>query len=131
MHDKIQELMNDFKELSDQLNVKNYNPMGNEFQKALSVGVMAFIMHELNKEYREEVEDEFDGAEEELSSAEEYYDMYLKNRDPILKTMTSQELSHANFWLNKIKAMNKTPEEQSKYNSLLSWHNSILEKLNK
>lgn len=131
MHTKIDELMKDFKELSDKLDIKGYNPMANDFQKALSVGVMAFIMHELNKEYREEVEDEFDGAMDELRSAEAYYDMYLNDKNPVLKTMASQELSHANFWLNKIKAMHKTAEEQSKYNSLLNWHNSILDKLNR
>lgn len=130
MNDKLSELKNDFNLLVNKIDLSSYNPMSTDFQRILNIGLMWMLLDEFAEEYEEKLEDEYSKAREELMSAESYYDMYSKEKDTILKTMTSQELNHAYYFLNKIRLMSKNNEEQNQYLRLKSWYDNLLNKIN-
>lgn len=131
MHNKLKEFEHDFNEIAEKINEKGYNPSNSEFQKALSIGLMALVMREMRKDEEEVLSDDYDHAKAELNDAEEYLEEYLETKDPTAKTIAGQELNHSKFWLDKIRLSHKTPAEQTRYKSLLDWHNDIMDRLNK
>lgn len=130
MNDKLSELRNDFNQLVEKVDLTSYNPMSADFQKILNVGLMWMLLDELAEEHEEKLDDEYSKAREELMSAESYFDMYSKEKDITLKTMTSQELNHAYYFLNKIRLMSKNNEQQNQYLRLKSWYDNLLNKIN-
>lgn len=131
MNDKLSELRNDFNQLVEKVDLTSYNPMSTDFQKILNVGLMWMLLDELAEEHEEQLEDDYDYLKDELMGSEKYYKLYMENKDPSLKSMASNELSHANYWLNKVRLASKSSKEQSTYNSMLSWYNNLLERINK
>ena len=130
MNDKLSELKNDFNLLVNKIDLSSYNPMSTDFQRILNIGLMWMLLDELEEEQEEHLEDEYSKAREELMSAESYFDMYSKEKDTTLKTMTSQELNHAYYFLNKIRLMSKNNEQQNQYLRLKGWYDNLLNKIN-
>lgn len=130
MNDKLSELKNDFNLLVNKIDLSSYNPMSTDFQKILNVGLMWMLLDEFAEEYEEKLEDEYSKAREELMSAESYYDMYKETKDPSLKSIVSDELRHSRYFLDKIRLMQKSNEEQNTYTRLKSWYDNMLNQIN-
>lgn len=130
MNDKLSELRNDFNQLVEKVDLTSYNPMSTDFQRILNIGLMWMLLDEFAEEYEEKLEDEYSKAREELMSAESYYDMYKETKDPSLKSIVSDELRHSRYFLDKIRLMQKSNEEQNTYTRLKSWYDNMLNQIN-
>lgn len=130
MNDKLSELRNDFNQLVEKVDLTSYNPMSTDFQRIINVGLMWMLLDELAEEHEEKLEDEYSKAREELMSAESYYQMYKETKDPSLKSIVSDELRHSRYFLDKIRLMQKSNEEQNTYTRLKSWYDNMLNQIN-
>lgn len=140
--EKLLELEKDFKEMLDKVNIHSYDPLSTAFQRFLNIALAYSVLKDMQedkglaKKYKSELDneeewDDFMHADSELDGAEEYLHMYKETKNPTLKSMASSELNHSHFFLDKIRLMHKTPEEQTKYNDLLARYNAMVEKINK
>ena len=129
MHKKIEELQKDFSQMLENVNMTSYNPLSNDFQKLANIGLMWLILSEMEEEVEEKMEDDYEKVKDELMGAETYFDMYSKEKDPTLKSLASDELRHALYFLNKIRLENKTSESKNHYMRLKTWYDDLLNKI--
>lgn len=131
MHDKIEELKSDFSDLLEKVNMEAYNPLSSDFQKLLNIGVMWYLLRKMDKIQEDVFEDDYEEAKEEIMGADKYYNMYKEHKDPTLKSLASDELKHAKYWLDKIRLTDKTPKQKNIYDDLLKWYNAMIGEINK
>lgn len=131
MEEKIKELKNDFSELLNKIDLKSYNPTSSEFQKTLNIGLLWYLLKKMDKVQDDVFQDEYAEAKDEIMGADKYYNMYKETKDPTLKSMASQEMNHAHYWISKIRLSDKTAKQKNAYDELLKWYNSMLEEINK
>lgn len=130
LKDKLQELENDFCEVFDKIDFKNYNPSSEQIRSLINIGLMWFLTYKMKHEEDEHLEHVKDHICDELESAEEYYEKWLETKDSTLKQMTKDELKHADFFIKQSRMMVKDVEEQAKLQKYINWYNNILSKLN-
>lgn len=131
MHNKLNELHKDFSQMLENIDMTSYNPLSNDFQKLANIGLMWLVLSEMEEEVEEKMEDDYDHVKDELMGAETYYDMYSREKDPTLKSLASDELKHALYFLNKIRLSEKGNEEKNHYLRLKTWYDNLLSKINK
>lgn len=131
MHTKIEELKKDFSEMLEKVDMTAYNPMSSDFQKLLNIGAMWYLLNKMDKVQEDVFEDDYEEAKEEIEGADKYFNMYKLEKNPALKSMASQELNHAKYWLDKIRLSDKTPAQKNTYDGLLSWYNAMFQEINK
>ena len=73
----------------------------------------------------ETFDDFADLAEDELAGSQKYLGFYQHAGDDSYKQLAKQELSHAAFWIEKAKAIAKTPEQQEHIKSYKRQHDDI------
>lgn len=131
MHEKVEELKKDFFDILKNIDIKAYNPLASDFQRLLNVGMMWYLLRKMDKIQEDVFEDDYEEAKEEIMGADKYFGMYKENKDPSLKSMASQELNHAKYWLDKIRLSDKTGTQKNTYEDLLKWYNAMMEEINK
>ena len=131
MHDKIEELKSDFSDMLKKVNMEAYNPLSTDFQKLLNIGTMWYLLRKMDKVQEDIFEDDYEEAKEEIMGADKYFSMYKEHKDPTLKSMASQELNHAKYWLDKIRLSDKTMKQKNTYDDLLKWYNAMVGEINK
>ena len=70
-----------------------------------------------------------DLAEEELAGATKYHSFYKQSGDDSYKQLAKQELSHAAFFIDKAKAVAKTPEQSEHIKSYKRQHDELAQAL--
>lgn len=130
MHEKLKELQKDFSQMLANVDMTSYNPLSNDFQKLANIGLMWLVLSEMHEETEEETEDEYSHVQDELMGAEKYYNMYSEQKDPSLKSLASDELKHALYFLNKIRLMDKEKINKNHYIRLKSWYDNLLNQIN-
>ena len=131
MHEKINEFKKDFLDKASMIDETAYNPTSTDFERALNIGLMWLVLNEFGEEQQEVFDDEYENVRDELMGSDKYYKMYLEDKNPQLKQMASQELSHALYWLNRLKLSDKTKEQQIEYDNLEEWYHAMLDSINK
>lgn len=131
MNKHLEELKKDFDEMTEKLDLNGYNPLSPEVQKIINIGMLYLVYEKLKKAHEKKLNDDFTRAEDELMGSETYYEMYMAERNPTLKSMASQEASHSKYFIDKLRMMTKNNEEEARYKQLLAWYNSLVEKINK
>lgn len=131
MHDKLEELKKDFYKMLEKVNIEAYNPLSYDFQKLLNIGLMWYLLRKMDKIQENVFEDDYEEAKEEIMGADKYYNMYKEHKDPTLKSMASDELKHAHYFLDKIRLSDKTPKQKNTYDDLLKWYNAMIGEINK
>ena len=131
MNNQLEELKKDFDNMVEKLDLNGYNPLSPEVQKIINIGMLYLVYEKLKEKHEEKLNDDFSRAEDELMGGESYYEMYMAERNPTLKSMAMQECNHAKFFLDKLRLMTRNSTEDARYKQLLTWHNSLIEKINK
>lgn len=131
MHNNIEELKKDFSETIKSVDMMSYNPLSNDFQKAVNIGLMWYLLRKMDKIQEDVFEDDYEEAKEEIEGADKYFNLYKEHKDPTLKSLASDELKHAKYWLDKIRLSEKTEKQKNIYDGLLSWYNAMLQEINK
>ena len=133
------ETMSDFKNLLSKVDFNSYSPYDKEYMKALFVGQMWDLVHDLNKamsEHKDHMEmlpvqipQKYSDIEEEIDGAKKYMKMSESTGDAQYKSMASDELRHAEILLKKAQAKNPVPAEQKVLHEMEELHNSLKAKL--
>lgn len=96
-----EELKKDFSKALDKINIDCYSPFSTKFMEALFIGQMLQSIKLL---------DEYADIDEELSSANEYFEKYQETKDVSFKEMANDELRHASILIKRMQA--KSPSEK-------------------
>lgn len=130
----IDEVCSDFKNSLAGIDFNSYNPNSAEFISALNVGLMWYLLQELNNEKIENVSIiknpfEKDEISDELFGAKKYFQKYLDSGDMNYKEMSGDELKHAGILIKKAYSKLPNAEEKTKLKSYEDELNSISKQL--
>lgn len=127
--EKLEELEHDFSSIFDTVDFSNYNPSSSQIQQLINIGLMWMLANEIKREKEENSDHVKDHIQDELMSAEEYYEKWEDEKDPTLKQMTKDELRHADYFIKQARMMAKNVEQQAKLQKYINWYNGILERI--
>lgn len=127
--EKLEELEHDFSSIFDTVDFSNYNPLSSQIQQLINIGLMWMLANEIKREKEENSDHVKDHIQDELMSAEEYYEKWEDEKDPTLKQMTKDELRHADYFIKQARMMAKNVEQQAKLQKYINWYNGILERI--
>jgi len=119
MDSTINEVFSDFKSSLKSIDFAFYNPNSVEFTSALNVGLMWYLLHEMNGKDVPETINETKTAEkseiaDELFGAKKYYQRYLDMNDAVFKDMAKDELKHAEILIKKANSKLPSGDEKMK-----------------
>lgn len=127
--EKLEELENDFSNIFDTINFSNYNPSSTQVQQMINIGLIWMLASEIKHEKDEHSDSVKDHIQDELMSAEEYYEKWENSKDPTLKQMAKDELRHADYFIKQARMMAKNVEQQAKLQKYINWYNGIVERI--
>lgn len=127
--EKLEELEHDFSSIFDTVDFSNYNPLSSQVQQLINIGLMWMLANEIKREKEENSDHVKDHIQDELMSAEEYYEKWEDEKDPTLKQMAKDELRHADYFIKQARMMAKNVEQQAKLQKYINWYNGILERI--
>lgn len=133
MDSNIKEVLSDFKNLLAGIDFNSYNPNSAEFDSALRIGLMWYLLQELKGENIEvfdmSKDSEKDEIADELFGAKKYLQRFLDSGDLNYKEMSSDELKHAGILIKKAYSKLPNAEEKAKLKSYEDELNSISKQL--
>lgn len=131
----INEVFTDFQNSLSSIDFKAYNPNSVEFQSALNVGLMWYLLNEIGGENVEKIvpmkmDSEKDDISDELYGAKKYFQKFLDSGDTTYKEMAKEELKHAEILIKKANAKLPTGEEKVKLKDYETELRQIYEQVN-
>ena len=129
LKDTLQELENDFCEVFEKVDFKNYNPSSEQIKSLINIGLVWFLTDRIKHDEEKQLKHVKDHICDELESAEEYYEKWLETKDYTLKQMVKDELKHADYFIKQSRMLVKDVEQQAKLQKYINWYNNILNKL--
>lgn len=135
MDSTINEVFSDFTNSIKNIDFSSYNPNSPEFQSALNVGLMWYLLCEIGEEKIEnkivpEKEIEKDEISDELYGAKKYFQKFMDSGDSVFKEMAKDELKHAEILIKKANAKLPSGEEKVKLKEYELELKEISEKVN-
>lgn len=129
LENKLLELQSDFSELFEKMDVLGYNPTSENMQKLINIGLIWFLTDRIKHKEEKAIHHVKNHIEDELMSAEEYFEKWLYEKDSTLKQMVKDELKHADYFIKQSRMMAKNVEEQTKLQRYIAWYNGLLQKV--
>lgn len=126
---KLMELQSDFSEIFDKMDFMGYNPMSETAQKVINIGLIWLLADKIKAKEEHAIHKVKDHIEDELMSAEDYYEKWLNEKDSTLKQMVKDELKHADYFIKQSRMIAKNVEEQAKIQRYIAWYNGLLQKV--
>lgn len=129
----IDEVCSDFKKSLSEIDFGSYNPNSRQFDSALRLGLMWYLLKETGGEGVSEKEDaaraEKDDISDELFGAKKYFQKYTDSGDSSYMEMARDELRHAGTLIKKANSKLPGGGEKAKLKSYEDELNSISRQL--